>query len=292
MADRPVAVHDLASWKAAGQRIPMITAYDYTSAQIVEAAGIPVILVGDTLGMVVLGHATTIPVTLDDMIHHVRAVMRGWRRALVIGDLPFMSYQSAEQALASAGRLLQEGGCHAVKLEGGRDVASFVERIVTSGIPVMGHVGYTPQSVHRFGRQRVRGKRAEAAEVLIRDALALQCAGAFAVVLECVPAPLATEISQRLEIPTIGIGSGPGCDGEVQVFHDLLGLYTDFVPRHTKRVLDLAAQMQSALAGYAAEVRAGVFPEAKHGASMEVDVLRRAVARIDATLSPSSLEPQ
>lgn len=281
--DRPVTIHDLQDWKQHQERIPMITAYDYTSAQIVEAAGIPVVLVGDTLGMVVLGYDSTIPVTLADMIHHVRAVMRGQSNALVIGDLPFMSYQVSEvQALTSAARLVQEGGCHAIKLEGGRDMAATVRRIVRSGIPVMGHIGYTPQSVHQFGRRRVAGKCADAAEALLRDALALQCAGAFAIVLECVPTPLADEITRRIEIPTIGIGSGPGCDGEIQVFHDLLGLYSDFVPRHTKRALDLREQMATALETYAGEVRARSFPEAKHATSMDLDVLARVVERIDA----------
>ena len=284
MTDRPVAIHDLQRWKNGGERIPMITAYDYTSAQIVEAAEIPLLLVGDSLGMVVLGHRTTIPVTLGDMIHHVRAVMRGWRRALVIGDLPFMSYHvSVEQALTSAGRLVQEGGCHAVKLEGGAEVAAAVERIVCGGIPVMGHLGYTPQSAHRFGRKRVTGKQTAGAECLLRDAAALQRAGAFAIVLECVPIPLAGEISRRLDIPTIGIGSGPACDGEVQVFHDLVGLYTDFVPRHAKRHLEAASLLRDALVSYAREVREGSFPEEKHGASMDDGVLARAVERVDAT---------
>jgi len=281
--DRPVAIHDLKRWKQCGERIPMITAYDYTSAQIVEAAQIPVILVGDTLGMVVLGHDTTIPVTLDDMIHHVRAVIRGRSKALVIGDLPFMSYQVSEvQALTSAARLVQQGGCHAVKLEGGREMSGTVGRIVGTGIPVMGHIGYTPQSVHQFGRKRVAGKHVEAAEALVRDALALQAAGAFALVIECVPAPLADEISRRLEIPVIGIGSGAGCDGEVQVFHDLLGLYSDFVPRHTRRALDLGQQMTQALSNYADEVRRRTFPGPRQATSMDPDVLARVVEKIDA----------
>lgn len=283
MSERPVAVGDLQACKARGERIPMVTAYDYPSARIVEEAGIPVVLVGDTLGMVVLGHPTTIPVTLDDMIHHVRAVMRGQRRALVVGDLPFMSYQvSPSQALTSAARLVQEGGCHAVKLEGGRDVAAAVERIVGSGIPAMGHIGYTPQAVHRFGRQRVAGRRAAAAEALLHDARALERAGAFAIVLECVPIALAAEITRRAAIPTIGIGSGPHCDGEVQVFHDLLGLYPDFVPRHTKRWLQLSDEIRDALAGYADEVRSGAFPDASHAAQMDEQVLARALERIDA----------
>ncbi len=199
--DRPVAIHDLLNWKLRGERIPMITAYDYTSIQIVEAAKIPVVLVGDTLGMVVLGYDTTIPVTLEDMIHHVRAVMRGRSNALVIGDLPFMSYQVSEgQALTSAARLVQEGGCHAVKLEGGGEMGPTVARIVCAGIPVMGHIGYTPQSVNQFGRRRVAGKCADSAEALVRDALALQSAGAFAIVVECVPRALtnyADEVRSR-----------------------------------------------------------------------------------------------
>ena len=286
MTDRPVAIHDLQRWKDRGEHFAMITAYDYTSAQIIEAAGVPVVLVGDTLGMVVLGHGTTIPVTLGDMIHHARAVMRGWKRALVVGDLPFMSYHVGEaQALTSAARLLQEGGCHAVKLEGGREVASTVGRLVGSGIPVMGHLGYTPQSAHRFGRQRVV-RCADAVEALLRDGLALQRAGAFSIVLECVPIPLADELTRRLEIPTIGIGSGSGCDAQVQVFHDLLGLYTDFVPRHTKRALSLAEDIKVALVTYMDEVRAREFPLPEHAASMDPDVLARALARIDAPAGP------
>jgi len=280
---RPVAIDDLQVWKQRGERIPVITAYDYTSAQIIDAAGIPVVLVGDTLGMVVLGHDSTIPVTLDAMIHHVRAVMRGRSRAFVVGDLPFMSYRiSRAQALTNAARLLQEGGCHAVKLEGGREVAPTLARIVDTGIPVMAHIGFTPQSIHRFGRRRVAGKCAESAEALVRDALALERAGAFAIVLECVPIPLADELTHRLGIPTIGIGSGPGCDGEVQVFHDLLGLYSDFVPRHTKRALDLADRMRTALSTYADEVRRRVFPEDRHGTSMDPEILALALEQIDA----------
>lgn len=266
--------------KLRGERIPMITAYDYTSAQIADHAGIPLILVGDSLGMVVLGYQSTIPVTLDQMVYHAGAVVRGSQRALVVGDLPFLSYTSPEQALRSAGRMLQEAGAQAVKLEGGLPFAPTVRRLVESGIPVMGHLGFTPQSEHQIGR-RVQGRRALDARRLIEDALALEAAGAFAIVLELVPAQLASAISARLRVPTIGIGAGAGCDGQVQVWHDLLGAYTDFVPRHTRRYASLAEVIGAALQGYAADVRAGDFPGAEHSSSMDEQDLGEALAQID-----------
>ncbi len=227
---------DIQKMKSRGERIPMITAYDYTSAQLVDRSGIPLILVGDTLGMVMLGYDTTVPVTLDEMLHHAKAVVRGSQKALVIGDLPFMTYTDIPTALHSARRYLQETGVQAVKLEGGVAVTPIVKKLVETGIPVMAHIGMTPQSVNQLGGMgRVQGKRGDDALRLIEDALALQEAGAFAVVLELAPAELAREISTRLRIPTIGIGAGPGCDGQVQVWHDMLGLYTDFVPKHAKR---------------------------------------------------------
>jgi 3-methyl-2-oxobutanoate hydroxymethyltransferase len=271
---------DIQKMKTRGERIPMITAYDYTSAQIVDRAGIPLILVGDSLGMVVLGHPTTLPVTLDEMLHHTRAVVRGSRQALVIGDLPFLTYTSVEQALHSAGRLIQEAGAHAVKLEGGALVAPIVRRLVESGIPVMGHLGFTPQSEHQLGR-RVQGRRAEDARRLIDDALALEAAGAFAIVLELVPAELAREITTRLHIPTIGIGAGPWCDGQVQIWHDLLGAYTDFVPRHAKRYAELADTIAAALQSYAADVREGAFPTAEHSSTMKEQDLQEALRLIE-----------
>lgn len=269
---------DLQKMKQRGERIPVITGYDYTSAQIAERAGIPVILVGDTLGMVVLGHSTTLPVTLDDMIHHVRAVVRGSQKALVVGDLPFLTYTTVDQAVQSAGRLLQEAGAQAVKLEGGAAVVPVVRRLVELGIPVMAHLGYTPQSVNQMG-VRVQGKRAEDARRLIDDALALEQAGAFALVLELVPAPLAREITNRLRMPTIGIGAGPWCSGQVQVWHDLMGLYTDFLPRHARRYANLAETMAEALRSYITDVREGTFPTMEHASNMNEQELQQALNR-------------
>ncbi len=252
---------DIQKMKPAGQRIPMITAYDATSARLLEAVGIPMLLVGDSLGMVVQGYETTLPVTLDEMIYHTRAVVRGTRKALIVLDLPFMTYTiSPEQALTSAARAMQEGGAGAVKLEGGAPIAPTLARIVTCGIPVMAHIGLTPQSVHQLGGWRVQGKDAEAARRLLDDALALEQAGAFAIVLETIPAPLAREITARLRIPTIGIGAGPDCDGQVQVFHDLFGLYEEFVPKHTRRYAALADEIRRAAAAYAGDVQSGAFP--------------------------------
>jgi 3-methyl-2-oxobutanoate hydroxymethyltransferase len=271
---------DIQKMKAHGDRIPMITAYDYTSAQIVDRAGLPLILVGDTLGMVVLGHPTTIPVTVDEMVHHVRAVVRGSQKALVIADMPFLSYTTVEQAVHTAGRLLQEAGAHAVKLEGGAPMAPTVRRLVELGIPVMGHIGFTPQSEHQLGR-RVQGRRADDARRLIEDALALEAAGAFSIVLELVPAELAREITARVHVPTIGIGAGPWCDGQVQVWHDLLGAYTDFVPRHSKRYATLADTIAAALQAYAADVREGAFPTIEHGSTMKEQELQEALRQLD-----------
>jgi len=262
--------------KQRGERIPMVTTYDYTSAQIADRAGIPMLLVGDSLGMVVLGYPSTLSVTLDDMIYHTRAVVRGAEQALVIGDMPFLSYSTPEQALHSAGRLLREGGVQAVKVEGGAPTVPIVRRLVEMGIPVMAHLGYTPQSVNQIG-VRVQGRSAEAARRMIDDALALEEAGAFALVLELVPASLAREISGRLRIPTIGIGAGPGCDGQVQVWHDLMGLYTDFVPRHAGRYVALAEQMGTALQSYIGDVQVGAFPTMEHASDMDEGELREAL---------------
>ena len=268
-------VRDLARMKAQGEKIPMITAYDYTSARLADAAQIPVVLVGDSLGMVVLGYDSTIPVTMEDMIHHTKAVARGTKEALLVADMPFMSYQiDPAQAMTNAGRLVQEGGAQSVKLEGGRQMAETVSRIVDCGIPVMGHIGLTPQSVHAFGGYRVQGKEIKEAEALILDAEALQQAGAYALVLELVPAPLAELISRRLTIPTIGIGAGPGCDGQVQVLHDMLGLFTDFVPKHAKQYANLGQIIQDAFSQYAEEVRQGVFPTSKESFTMDPETLR------------------
>lgn len=265
-----ITVPDLAAMKRRGEKIPMITAYDYTAAILADAAAIPVVLVGDSLGMVVLGHDSTIPVTIADVIHHTKAVARGSRNALIVADLPFMTYQiDPAQALGNAARLLQEGGAHTVKLEGGARIAPTVRRIVDCDIPVMGHIGVTPQSVNALGGYRVRGRSPEQAAQLLQDALALEAAGAYAVVLELVPAPLARIISQRLTIPTIGIGAGPYCDGQVQVLHDMLGLFTDFVPRHAKQYADLGQTIKGAFEQYAQEVRDGAFPTEKESFAMD-----------------------
>lgn len=271
-----ITVRDIARMKVDGQKIPMVTAYDYTSARIADAAGVPMLLVGDSLGMVVLGYDSTIPVTMEDMIHHIGAVARGVEHALIVGDLPFLSYQvGSEQALQNAGRFLQEGRAHAVKLEGGRRVVETVHRLVQSGIPVMGHIGLTPQSVNGFGGYRVRGKDKAEAEELIRDALALQEAGVFSLVLELIPTALAGEITRRLSVPTIGIGAGPQCDGQVQVLHDMLGLYTDLVPKHTRRFAEMATVMAEALTNYVTQVQEGKFPSAKESFQMDESLLQQ-----------------
>ena len=271
-----VTIRDIQRMKKAGERIPMLTAYDYTTAQMLDAAGIPLILVGDSLGMVVLGYGSTVPVTLDDIVHHTKAVVRGTERALVVGDLPFLTYTTPEQALQNAGRLLQEAGCQAVKLEGGAPVVATVARLVAAGIPVMGHLGYTPQSVNTLGT-RVQGRSREAARQLFDDACALEAAGAFADVLEVVPGQLAQAVTDRQHIPTIGIGAGAGCDGQVQVIHDLLGLYTNLVPRHAKRYRELGEEIRAAAQEYADEVRAGSFPGPEHASTMDEAVLREAI---------------
>lgn len=262
--DNRISITDLKARKKRGERIVMMTCYDYPSARLLEVAGVDIVFIGDTLGMVVLGYDTTIPVTMEEMLHHTKAVARGTKRAHVLADMPFMSYQtSPQEALRNAGRLLKEGGAQSVKLEGGARVAETVRFVVEAGIPVMGHIGLTPQSINQLGGYKVQGKTPAAAVRLINDAEALEQAGAYAVVLECVPAPLAKTITERLAIPTIGIGAGPYCDGQVQVFHDLLGLFDGFVPKHAKRYVDLSAQITAAVRAYAEEVRDGRFPTEK-----------------------------
>lgn len=279
-SDRPVTTATFRARKAAAQRIVMLTAYDASTARLVDAAGVDAILVGDSLGMTMLGYDSTLPVTMDDMTRATAAVTRVARRALVVADLPFMSYQaSADDALRNAGRLMSEGGAGAVKLEGGIEVAETVRRMVAAGIPVMGHVGLTPQSVHQLGGYRVQAKDAPAAERLLDDCHALQDAGAFAIVLECIPGELAVLVSAELEVPTIGIGAGAGCDGEVQVFHDLLGLGGDFTPRHAKRYAELGAAVREAVAAYAADVRSGAFPGEEQTTHMDAAALAEVRAR-------------
>jgi 3-methyl-2-oxobutanoate hydroxymethyltransferase len=261
-------VLDVQRFKEEGRRFAMLTAYDYLSAQILDEAGIPILLVGDSLGMVVLGYPTTLPVTLDEMIHHAKAVARGSRQALLVGDMPFMSYHaSMEQAITSAGRFLQEGGMHAVKLEGGGRIVDMTRRLTELGIPVMGHVGLTPQFVHQMGGFKVQGKSESQAARILADAKDLEQAGAFSLVLEGVPSSLATRITKALRIPTIGIGAGPGTDGQVLVLHDMLGLTTGKAPKFVKRYANLAEQIGSAAQRFAQEVGSGTFPAQEHAYS-------------------------
>lgn len=271
-------IQDIQAMKGRGERIPMLTAYDFTTARLVEAAGIRFVLVGDSGGQWLLGHPTTVPVTLDEMVFMTRSVVRGSNQALVVGDLPFLSYGNPTQAQHSAARLMQEGGCQAVKLEGGQVVVPTVRHLVAFGVPVMGHLGYTPQSVHTLGAFRTQGKEAPAARRLLDDALALEAAGAFAVVLELVPTDLARAISERLRIPTIGIGAGVGCDGQVQVIHDLLGLLEDFLPRHAHRFGEVGAAIRQAVGDYIAAVQDQSFPTAAHSSKIAPDELARALA--------------
>ncbi|MEO8612299.1 MAG: 3-methyl-2-oxobutanoate hydroxymethyltransferase [Chloroflexota bacterium] len=269
-----LTIRDIQKMKSVGERIAMLTAYDATSAYLSEAAGAPMLLVGDSMGMVIQGHNSTIPVTLDHIIYHSQIVVRATEKALVVGDLPFMSYKaSIEQAMTNAARLMQESGVSAVKLEGGEYIAPTIDRIVEAGIPVMAHIGLTPQSVNQFGGFRVQGKDKDTAEHILCDAQAVQDAGAFAVVLELVPAPLAKEITERLKIPTIGIGAGQYCSGQVQVFHDLLGLHPSFGPRHAKKFADAGKVMQDALTEYVKEVQSGQFPTAENSSSMSEEIL-------------------
>jgi len=269
-----VTITQIKEMKQKGEKISMLTAYDYSTAKLIDEAGIPLILVGDSLGMVVLGYGSTIPVTMDEMIHHTKAVVRGATRALIVGDMPFMTYQvSIEDALRNAARFMQEGGAQAVKLEGGEIMAETVKKIVSYGIPVMGHIGLTPQSIHQLGGFKVVGKTPEAAVRMLNDAVALDQAGAFAIVLECVPEPLSKLITERVSAPTIGIGAGKYCDGQVQVISDLLGLYTDFVPKHAKQYARLFEIIKKATADYIAEVKAGTFPTEKQSYPMDESIL-------------------
>jgi 3-methyl-2-oxobutanoate hydroxymethyltransferase len=285
-------IQQIQEMKQRGERIAMLTAYEYSIAKLLDAAGVPMLLVGDSLASVVLGYETTIHATMDDMVRHTQAVVRGTERALIVADLPFMSYQvSAEEALRNAGRLMREGGAGAVKLEGGVTVAETVRRIVDAGVPVMGHIGLTPQSVHQLSGHKVQGRTVSVATRLLADADALEQAGAFGVVLEGIPAPLAAEVTRRLSIPTIGIGAGPECDGQVQVIHDLLGLFTDFIPRHAGQYAQLGQQIKDAVSRYADDVRAGSFPTAKHSFRMDASVLAE-IEQITHQPEAGSQQPQ
>jgi 3-methyl-2-oxobutanoate hydroxymethyltransferase len=269
-----VTINQIKEMKLKGEKITALTAYDYSTAKIIDEAGIPLILVGDTLGEVVLGYGSTIPVTMEDMLHHIKAVVRGAKKALIIGDMPFMTYHiSTAEALRNAGRFIQEGGAQAVKLEGGVIVADKVQRIVECGIPVMGHIGLTAQSINQLGGHKIQGKTPEAAARLLKDAKALEEAGAFAVVLETVPTPLATLITQKMSIPTIGIGAGIGCDGQILVVNDMLGSFTDFVPKHAKQYAKLADITRQAITDYYNEVKSGKFPTEAHSFPMDESIL-------------------
>ena len=280
---KKVTVPDVVAMKRDGKRITMMTAYDAAFARLVDRAGIDVLLVGDSAGMVVLGYPNTVPVTMDNMIQMAAAVSRGASRALLVGDMPFGSYQTGPQdALRNAARFLKEGGMDAVKIEGGRETIDTVRTLVENGISVMAHVGLTPQRVAQLGGFKTQAKSARAARRLIDDAVALEDAGAFSIVLESIPAPVAGIVSERLGIPTIGIGAGIDCDGQVLVLHDVLGLYGEFKPKFAKRYADVGAQVESALRAFDAEVRAGTFPDAEHSFTMkesELDALKQGLAK-------------
>ncbi|TNV69316.1 3-methyl-2-oxobutanoate hydroxymethyltransferase [Trichococcus shcherbakoviae subsp. psychrophilus] len=262
--------------KQKNERLTMLTAYDYSTAKLIDASGIDSVLVGDSLGMVMLGYEDTLSVTMEDMIHHTKAVARGVKDALVVSDLPFMSYQtSVYDAVSNAGRLIKEGRAQAVKLEGGIEVCPQIKAIVEASIPVMAHLGLTPQSVNAFGGFKVQGKDEEAARSLIEQAKAVEAAGAFAVVLECIPAKLAELITKSISIPTIGIGAGNGCDGQVLVYQDMLGLYSDFTPKFVKRYAEIGPQMQTAIEGYISEVKSGAFPAAEHTFALSDAVIEK-----------------
>ena len=269
-------VTTFAKAKASGEKLTMLTAYDYSTAKLMDEAGVDSILVGDSLGNVVLGYEDTVSVTMEDMIHHGAAVARGAKEALVVIDMPFMSYQtSVYDAVVNAGRLMKEGRANAVKLEGGVEVAPQIKAITQAGIPVCAHIGLTPQSINAFGGFKVQGKTEAAAQKLIDDALAVQDAGAFAVVLECVPEKLATLVTVKLDIPTIGIGAGNGCDGQVLVYADMLGMFSDFTPKFVKRFAEIGPQMTDGFKSYIKEVKDGTYPSAEHTYAIADDVIEK-----------------
>ncbi len=262
--------------KVDGKKLSMLTAYDYSTACLVDEAGIDGILVGDSLGNVMLGYEDTVSVTMEDMIHHCAAVARGAKNALVVCDMPFMSYQvSVTEALKNAGRLMKDGRANAVKLEGGVEVAPQIKAIVDAGIPVMAHLGLTPQSINAFGGYKVQGKTEKAAQKLLDDAKAVAEAGAFAIVLECVPSELAAKVTDVVDIPTIGIGAGADCDGQILVYQDLLGMFSDFTPKFVKRYANIGIAMKEAFTSYIAEVQSHAFPEAKHGYTISNDIIEK-----------------
>ena len=269
-------VATFAQAKAEGRKLAMLTAYDYSTAKLEDEAGIDGILIGDSLGNVVLGYEDTLSVTMEDMIHHSAAVARGAKNALIVCDMPFLSYEvSVEEAVRNAGRLLKEGRANCVKLEGGREVCPQVSAIVAAGIPVMGHLGLTPQSINAFGGFKVQGKSEAAARKLIDDAKALEEAGAFAIVLECVPAQRAALVTKAVNVPTIGIGAGAGCDGQILVYQDMLGMFSDFCPKFAKRFANVGEAMRGGFASYISEVREGTFPAPEHTFKIDEEVLEK-----------------
>lgn len=277
---RRLSVLDIAKLHADGVRIATITAYDFPTAALVDEAGIPLILVGDSLAQVMLGYDTTVRVTMEEMLHHTKAVVRGTKRALIVADMPFLTYSNSEEALHNAGRFMREAGTQAVKLEGGVRSARMIEALVRAGIPVMGHIGLTPQAINTLGKVRVQGKSREQARQLLADALAVQEAGAFAVVLELVPEQLAAAITERLRIPTIGIGAGPGCSGQIQVINDTLG-FGDWTPKHARKYADLRGTILGAVQHYRADVEAGTFPGEAETVRMDETVLDDVLGRGD-----------
>lgn len=270
MARKKVTIADLQRKKEAGEKITMMTAYDYPTGRLVDEAEIDTILVGDSLGMVVLGYDSTVPVTMDEMLHHCRAVVRGAKNGFILGDMPFMSYQvSEEKAVENAGRFIKEAGCDSVKLEGGSEMAPVVKAIVKAGIPVCAHIGLTPQTATMLSGFKVQAKDAEGARALVKSALDLETAGAFMIVMECIPDLVAAKITQELRIPTIGIGAGKDCDGQVLVYHDLVGLFERFTPKFVKQYINLSPEIKNALVQYRKEVEEGTFPAPEHTFSMK-----------------------
>lgn len=278
---KKVTVRTLQEKKEAGEKIVAVTAYDYPTAILVDSHEIDFVLVGDSVGNVVLGYENTLPVTMEEMLHHVKAVRRGLQYSLLVADMPFMSYQtSVQDAIANAGRFIKEAGAEAVKVEGAGAVVATVRAMVDAGIPVLGHIGFTPQWILQLGGARIRGRKSSEAAELVRSAQALEDAGCFAIVLECVPAPLSAVITERVAIPTIGIGSGPQCDGQILVFHDLVGLLPGHVPRHAKRYVNAYEIMCSAMGEYVKEVKEGTFPTEEHSFAMDERVLQEALAEV------------
>ena len=276
MERKKVMIGDFGAKKREGRKITMLTAYDYPMARLVDEAGIDVILVGDSLGMVVLGYESTVPVTMDEMIHHSKAVRRGTKYAFLVGDMPFMSYQvSKEEAVRNAGRFMKEAGCDAVKLEGGDEVLDVTRAIVDAGIPVLGHLGLTPQTISKLGGYKIQGKDAKAAKRILEQAFKLKDAGCFAIVLECVPDKVAKLITEKLMVPTIGIGAGPYCDGQVLVTNDMVGLFDRFVPKFVKQYVKLSTLISDGLKKYRDEVEKGIFPDQAHSFAIKEEEIRK-----------------